>query len=146
MTKEDYNRAYFVTFSKFSELVHLMMHIGWMASLIELLPIAILMRLLPTLGSFSRFREVNFPTEIIEWVSLIISQQWRNQIDEIKKSKGSKADEDTIFYQLVHSNLPESEKSTPRLLQEARVIIQAGQDTTGDSSREAQILTLLTAF
>lgn len=66
MTKEDYNRAYFVTFSKFSELVHLMMHIGWMASLIELLPIAILMRLLPTLGSFSRFREVNFPTEIIE--------------------------------------------------------------------------------
>lgn len=47
---------------------------------------------------------------------------------------------------MVHSNLPESEKSTSRLEQEASTVVLAGQDTTGDLSREAEIPTLLTVF
>ncbi|MCJ1268562.1 hypothetical protein MMC22_008450 [Lobaria immixta] len=53
-----------------------------------------------------------------------------SQIEEIKMSQDSKAGQDTVFYGLVHSNLPESEKTSSRLSQEAELIITAGQDTT----------------
>ena len=38
---------------------------------------------------------------------------------------------DIVFHGLLFGNLPESEKSTNRLDQEARLLIFAGQDTTG---------------
>lgn len=85
-------------------------------------------------------------TDFNQSVQLIVNQEWRIQIDEIKRSKVSKADEDTIFHHMVHSNLPDSEKVTFRLQQEAASIIYAGQDTTGESAREMQIPTLLMAF
>ncbi|MCJ1268629.1 hypothetical protein MMC22_008517 [Lobaria immixta] len=57
-------------------------------------------------------------------------EEWKSQIEEIKRSKGSKTDQDNVFYRLVHSDLPESEKTSARLQEEAEVIISAGQDTT----------------
>lgn len=41
---------------------------------------------------------------------------------------------DTIFHGLLKSNLPPAEKSIDRMVQEAQLLVVAGQDTTGDSS------------
>lgn len=54
----------------------------------------------------------------------------------MKRSKGPKNHRDNIFDALLHSDLPESEKATSRLQHEANIILAAGQDTTGESSRE----------
>ena len=61
-------------------------------------------------------------------------QQWKRQIEDIMKSDDLKNINDTIFHGLLNSNLPPSEKSIDRLLQEAQLLVVAGQDTTGDSS------------
>jgi len=58
-----------------------------------------------------------------------------DQIDEIKRisgSKGKKDDEDktTIFHSLLNSDLPNSEKSSGRLAEEAVLLIGAGTHTT----------------
>lgn len=50
------------------------------------------------------------------------------------KSEDLQARSDTIFHGLLNSNLPPSEKSIDRMLQEAQLLVVAGQDTTGDSS------------
>lgn len=50
------------------------------------------------------------------------------------KSDDLKTRNDTIFHGLLNSNLPPSEKSIDRMLQEAQLLVVAGQDTTGDSS------------
>lgn len=50
------------------------------------------------------------------------------------ESEDLKARSDTIFHGLLNSNLPPSEKSIDRMLQEAQLLVVAGQDTTGDSS------------
>lgn len=61
-------------------------------------------------------------------------QQWKRQIEDIMKSDDLKTRNDTIFHGLLNSNLPPSEKSIDRMLQEAQLLVVAGQDTTGDSS------------
>lgn len=50
------------------------------------------------------------------------------------ESEDLQARNDTIFHGLLKSNLPPSEKSIDRMLQEAQLLVVAGQDTTGDSS------------
>lgn len=50
------------------------------------------------------------------------------------KSDDLETRNDTIFHGLLKSNLPPSEKSIDRMLQEAQLLVVAGQDTTGDSS------------
>lgn len=49
------------------------------------------------------------------------------------KSENLKTRNDTIFHGLLNSKLPPSEKSIDRMLQEAQLLVVAGQDTTGDS-------------
>lgn len=48
------------------------------------------------------------------------------------ESEDLQARSDTIFHGLLNSNLPPSEKSIDRMLQEAQLVVIAGQDTTGD--------------
>lgn len=50
------------------------------------------------------------------------------------ESDDLKTRNDTIFHGLLNSSLPPSEKTIDRLLQEAQLLVVAGQDTTGDSS------------
>jgi cytochrome P450 len=56
-----------------------------------------------------------------------------NQIDAIRNSKNQKADSMSIFRGILDSNLTESEKSSKRLLKDARVILAAGTDTTASA-------------
>ncbi|MCJ1470579.1 hypothetical protein MMC07_009225 [Pseudocyphellaria aurata] len=116
ITLHDYNGPWFEVFVKFFDFIHVFVHIGWLAPLMESLPIPVVTILMPTLG------------KVFE-----LQQEWKIQIEEIKRSKGSTTHDETVFYKLVHSDLPESEKATPRLQQEANVLIQAGQDTTAST-------------
>jgi cytochrome P450 len=50
-------------------------------------------------------------------------------IKDIKNSKGD-GDQTTIFYGMLDERLPDSLKSTDRLLQEGRVLMAAGTHTT----------------
>ena len=50
---------------------------------------------------------------------------------EIQNADDKEAGKDTVFHGLLHNDLPESEKSMARLVQEAHLIIMAGQDSTG---------------
>ena len=59
------------------------------------------------------------------------SKGWIRQIDEIRNSQDKNADGNTIFHGLLQSDLPEIEKATDRLKEEAQLIVFAGTDTTG---------------
>lgn len=65
MTSEDYNRAYFETFENLFEYVHWLLHIGWLGSLLEALPLGIGMKTIPGIANIIKLRQVN-------WVILIL--------------------------------------------------------------------------
>lgn len=64
LTREDYNRAYFETFDQVFETFHFFIHIGWLSSLMRALPISILLRLIPTIGSLFQIRQVSIAIQI----------------------------------------------------------------------------------
>jgi cytochrome P450 len=64
---------------------------------------------------------------------LTFAQGWVRQIEEIRNSKDKEAGKNTIFHGLLNSELPETEKATKRLRQEAQLVVLAGQDTTGQA-------------
>lgn len=55
----------------------------------------------------------------------------KSQIEDIRESKDNETGKNTIFHGLLYSDLPESEKVSSRLQQEAAALIAAGEDTTG---------------
>ena len=59
-------------------------------------------------------------------------QRWIDQIEEIRSSKSMDHKRDTIFHGILNSELPDAEKTAHRMRQEAQLLVQAGQDTTGD--------------
>lgn len=65
VTREDYNRASFEALAKGGEFVHWMLHIGWLGWLMESLPIAIVKRLAPVLGSIIQLQKVNLDTQTL---------------------------------------------------------------------------------
>ena len=54
-----------------------------------------------------------------------------DQIKEIRSGKTSDEKKDTVFHGMLNSELPDVEKSDLRMAQEAQLLVQAGQDTTG---------------
>lgn len=63
------------------------------------------------------------------------------RIEEIRQEITLHRDPDaSVFHGILTSNLPEEEKSTERLRQEAQVLVQAGQDTTGKQSVTAMAI------
>ena len=57
------------------------------------------------------------------------------RIEEIRREINIHSDPDaSVFHGILTSTLPPEEKSTWRLRQEAQVLVQAGQDTTGEKS------------
>ncbi|KAL9609720.1 MAG: hypothetical protein Q9167_005528 [Letrouitia subvulpina] len=60
-----------------------------------------------------------------------MQQGWIRQIEDIRSQPDEKVDEKTtIFHGLLRSDLPDEEKSTGRLTEEAQLIVFAGTDTT----------------
>lgn len=65
LSREDYNSAYFQVFENCFEYVHWLLHIGWLGSFLESLPIEIVMMLTPEMGSIFKLRVVNCAVQIL---------------------------------------------------------------------------------
>lgn len=111
---EDCNAAFFDVMTP-QRVVHLGTHVYWLAKIMANLPAAIMVALLPRVGVFIRFME-----------SLIA------QIEEVKKAK-ELPEGQTIFHEIVRSNISNSEKETQRLADEAVVLLIAGSETTAST-------------
>lgn len=135
LDQEDYNQYHFDSVQKSFEMSHLMLHVGWLGWLVTSLSDSILIKLVPGMRLLAEMRRVStlvylYPMTIIK--QGFQNQEWIRRIDEIKISKAEGREEDSIFHGLLDSDLPESEKATVRLEQEAHAIVLAGQDTTGN--------------
>lgn len=65
VTMENYNRDYFETFANIMEYIHVMLQIGWLISLMQSLPIAFAVRLVPSIGSVLRLNQVNITIQVL---------------------------------------------------------------------------------
>lgn len=70
---------------------------------------------------------VHQPSETDKW-----SQELNAQIEDIRKAEEEPKTK-TIFHEMLQSNIPDSEKETWRLADEAMVLLIAGMETTGQT-------------
>ncbi|KAK1856543.1 cytochrome p450 [Colletotrichum chrysophilum] len=108
---EDCNAAFFEVLTP-GRMTHFSVHFHTIAMAFQSLPPKILVILAPYIQAFVAFVE-----------DLTV---------KIETIRGSKDDYEgkTIFHEIMESDIPESEKSTPRLVDEAMVLAIAGSDTT----------------
>ncbi|KAL6365783.1 hypothetical protein LRP88_00358 [Fusarium phalaenopsidis] len=111
---EDCNTAFFDVFTP-QRVCHLGTHAFWLAYLMANLPPVIMTTLLPRVGVFATFM-INLNAEI-------------DQIKQAEKLPEGK----TIFHEILRSDIPSSEKETPRLADEAMVLVIAGSETTAST-------------
>lgn len=129
---EDCNAAFFDVMTP-QRVIHLGTHVYWLAWLMAHLPPAIMTRLLPRVGVFIYFMEVRLITNrigFLPWLTLF--QNLMAQIEEIRRAK-ELPEGKTIFHDIMRSEIPESEKETKRLADEAMVIVIAGSETTAST-------------
>ncbi|KAM0329276.1 hypothetical protein ACHAQA_004581 [Verticillium albo-atrum] len=115
---EDFNSGLFQVI-KPQRVAYIGVHFRAFLALMGLMPPAILKRLSPYLVNFIEFLE-----------------GLGDEIESIKKSRDD-PERNTIFHEIIRSDVSEFEKSTPRLVDEAMVLTIAGADTT------ASVLTAL---
>ena len=142
LSKPDYNVGFYNGLDKISDFFNLRLYLPWLGPLMESLPLPIMSKLVPELLPFFEMKDVSLlpphpPTpSSVESCIIVLkyrAKQWRKQILEIKNSNDKESGKDTIFHGLLYNDLPDSEKSIARLVQEAQLIIIAGQETTGKS-------------
>ncbi|KAM0592775.1 hypothetical protein ACHAPN_006606 [Verticillium nonalfalfae] len=118
LDQEDFNAAFFRV-SKPERLAYAGVHFHAVLGILNSMPASLFKRLSPQLASFIMFLE-----------------GLAAEIEDIKKSKDD-PERNTIFHEIIRSDVSDFEKSTPRLVDEAMVITIAGADTT------ASVLTAL---
>ncbi|KAI1473716.1 cytochrome P450 [Daldinia eschscholtzii] len=114
LDKEDCDTAFFDIMAP-SRLAHVGTHIFWLANLLSKLPPKVMTALVPKVGGFTSF---------VEGLAV--------QVDEIRKAKDLPEGK-TIFHEIIRSDIPESEKETRRLKEEAMIIVIAGSETTAST-------------
>ncbi|KAI1402050.1 cytochrome P450 [Hypoxylon fuscum] len=114
LDKEDCNTAFFDIMAP-NPIAHLGTHFFWLATLMSNMPPKIMTALIPKVGVFISFVE-----------DLAV------QVEEVKKAKDIPEGK-TIFHEIIRSDIPESEKETRRLTDEAMVIVIAGSETTAST-------------
>ncbi|PVH94286.1 cytochrome P450, partial [Periconia macrospinosa] len=97
-------------------MIALMTHFNWIVTIMRALPECIALKLGDKISAQVKLRREG--TNQIEDV--------RRQIDAKQESKGNR----TIFHRLLQSELPEAEKATSRLAEEAVLLVGAGTHTT----------------
>ncbi|KAF2843056.1 cytochrome P450 [Patellaria atrata CBS 101060] len=110
----DYNMPFMKAVDSVFKMNHALMHFPWLGPLLEASPRWFCRILAPGLFDLMKMQEV-----------------WKAQVEDIRNSPDPDAGKDTIFYGILHSNLPPEEKTTARLGHEAQLTVLAGQDTTG---------------
>ncbi|RDW79820.1 cytochrome P450-18 [Coleophoma cylindrospora] len=94
---------------------NLMRNMNWIMKLTKSLPESISMKMSPEMSSF-----------------IILKRERMDQIEKIRNQMAEKSEETdtTMFHTLLRSDLPESERSTSRLAEEAVLLAGAGTHTT----------------
>jgi cytochrome P450 len=131
MDMEDYNVSFFESVEAIFEASHLSLQFGWLGPLMESLPMALTTKLMPGMAHLFKMQQVIYTPLASALYCLTFGQGWVRQIEEIRKSRDKEAGKNTIFHGLLNSDLPDQEKGTKRLRQEAQLVVLAGQDTTG---------------
>lgn len=111
---EDCNAAFFDIITP-QRICHLGTHIYWLAKLLANLPPSLMTTLMPRVGVFADFM-INLAKEV----------------DAVKQAKDLPEGR-TIFHEILRSDIPESEKETKRLTDEAMVLVVAGSETTAST-------------
>ncbi|KAG6997607.1 hypothetical protein G7Y79_00039g075690 [Physcia stellaris] len=112
--KGDLGFPFFQAMDESCEAWHWILHIGWLAPLLEQLPMSFLVKTNPAMAGVFKMQE-----------------RFENQIEEIRNSKSLDENQSTVFHGLLNSStLSDADKSTPRLKKEAYLIIGAGLSTT----------------
>ncbi|EXJ95644.1 hypothetical protein A1O1_00766 [Capronia coronata CBS 617.96] len=97
---------------------HLSLQCPWVPKMLSMLPESILVKIEPLYALVFRMQA-----------------DFRNQINAMKQGKMAdvlaKSSHPTVFQELISGNLPESEKETRRLQDEAQLVVAAGVTTTG---------------
>ena len=130
LMRDDYNIPFLDSVAANFGLAWWMTHIAWLGPLLNSIPTFIKSVLMPGLESLFQMQRVNSQDCFSKSYS-DMRQQWIRQIDGIRASKHLETNDETIFHGILNSDLPPSEKKTSRLRQEAQLLVQAGQDTTG---------------
>lgn len=129
LSREDYNRPFQDALHSLFTMSAWFLHLPWLSPLMNALPNSILCALMPGIGDWLQLEQV-FPSSNLSSTSNE-NQQFKSQIENIRDSKDNETGKKTIFHGLLNSDLPESEKLSSRLQQEAAALIGAAQDTTG---------------
>ncbi|KEY73665.1 hypothetical protein S7711_07712 [Stachybotrys chartarum IBT 7711] len=108
---QDCNRAFFEVMAA-GRTAHLGTHMNWFMKLLTNTPPSILKHVSKGIATFAGYVE-----------------ELETQIEGLKKAQDLPEGK-TIFHEILKSNMPESEKATPRLRDEATVLVIAGADTT----------------
>ncbi|KAI0179115.1 cytochrome P450 [Hypoxylon sp. FL1284] len=95
-----------------SPMAHLGTHIFWLAVFMANMPAKIMLALIPRIGVFANFLK-----------------GLAARIEEVRRAKDLPEGK-TIFHEIIRSDIPESEKKTERLTDEAMVMVVAGSETT----------------
>ncbi|KIW66115.1 hypothetical protein PV04_08319 [Phialophora macrospora] len=111
---EDCNAAFFDIMTP-QRVCHLGTYMYWLAYTMANLPPSITISLVPRVALFARFTE-----------------GLADQIEHIKAAK-ELSEGRTIFHEIIRSDIPESEKQTRRLTDEAMVLVVAGSETTAST-------------
>lgn len=116
----DYNIKFMKAVDDVFKMNHALMHFPWLGPFLEAAPRWIVRMFAPGLFELMKMQQV-----------------WKDQVEEIRNSPDPDAGRDTIFHGILHSKLPESEKTSARLGHEAQLTVLAGQDTTGTTLSSA---------
>ncbi|KAI1331881.1 cytochrome P450 [Xylariaceae sp. FL0255] len=111
---EDCNAGFFDVLTP-NRMFHLGVHALWATKAISSIPPSIIMYLMPRISVFAAFLEGLY-----------------EQIDDVREAKDLPEGK-TIFHEIMRSNIPESEKETKRLGDEAMVLVMAGSETTAST-------------
>ncbi|KAI8633691.1 cytochrome P450 [Xylariaceae sp. FL1651] len=111
---EDCNAGFFDVLTP-QRVCHLGTYMYWLAKIMVNLPPKLMIAVVPRVGIFSIFMQDLFA-----------------QIEEVRNAKDLPEGK-TIFHEIIRSDIPESEKETKRLGDEAMVLVIAGSETTAST-------------
>ena len=130
---EDLNAPFFNSIAPVREN-HIGTYMYYVSKVLQSMPPFLIIKLVPKVTNFVHFMQV-CEVFLCEIGALMAKsnhfQRMNAQIEDIKKQE--EPDSKTIFHEILKANIPESEKETRRLADEAMVLLIAGMETTAQT-------------
>lgn len=129
---EDMNKDFF-TILKPRASMHMGAYFPWMNTLMMSIPQSVVIWLDPNVAKILNYIEVGSILDVALVMTDSLIQELETQIQAIQSGVSKGDQEATIFHGILDSNMPDNEKSTKRLKEEAFVLVGAGTDTTAST-------------